>query len=57
MREPDPRLARVLEQLDEARKLLVNEKKRSGILRAALDKERAKHTTDAATKAEQRPWC
>ena len=61
MREPaavDPNaLRRVLEQLDETRKLLTNERKRAGILQAMLERERAARMQDAAKQHEQRPSC
>lgn len=54
---PDPRLRRALEEKDELQRQLRNERKRSGILRALLDRERTQRTPDAKSTAEQRPAC
>jgi hypothetical protein len=56
---PNPALRRVLEKLDQTTKSLNNERKRSGILRAKLDEERAKtRTADArSVQHEPRPSC
>jgi hypothetical protein len=54
--EPDPRLRRVLEQLDETKKQLRAERIRAGQLRVQLDK--ARRTADAAKQQpEQRVTC
>jgi hypothetical protein len=53
---PDPRLRRVLEQLDQTKKELRAERIRASNLKATLAKERAQRTADAA-KREQRPAC
>ena len=50
---PDPSLRRVLEERDRLAQELRNERKRSGILRAMLDRERGQRTNDAKPKPIQ----
>ena len=56
---PDPRLGKLLREKDELAQLLLNERRRSGILRAKLDRERAERgqRTNDAKPEQQRAEC